>query len=100
MSSNTRRPPPPDPIDAADEALARARAANARLRQADDFDEPTGRHEALPPHSMHVHFDVPREALASVHDDAPKKNPVLALIAGLGTLVLGLLAVAHALGLF
>jgi hypothetical protein len=98
MPTSTRRPPPPDPIDAADEALARARAANARFRNADDFEEPTGRHEAQP---MHFHIEVPREALASVHDqDIPKKNPVLALIAGIGTLVLGLLATAHVLGLF
>jgi hypothetical protein len=81
----TRRPPPPDPIDAADEALSRAREANARFRDsADDWDEPTGKFDA--PH-FHVHVDPvppPRAPLASVTEaDIPKNHTLAGTLATL-----------------
>jgi hypothetical protein len=80
--SSTLPPPPPDPIDAADEALARSRAAVARFRDADDFDEPTGQHDA---HEVHVHIErTPRPVLPSVSDaDIPKNHTLAGTIATL-----------------
>lgn len=84
---DTRPPPPPDPLDAAAEALERARVANARFRDSDDFDDPTGRFE-VQPHHFHVHVDPPaapppvRERLPSVSEaDIPKNHTLAGTIA-------------------
>lgn len=97
----TNRPPPPDPLDAAEEALARARRAADELADVDDFDEPTGRVDTP---AFHIHLDadgtgrhVPQ---TSFHDDdVPKKSPLGAWLAVIGTLATIAAAVAHALGL-
>jgi hypothetical protein len=96
MPRNTDRVPPPDPLDAAADALA-------RFRDADDFEDPTGRYDVPPPFVVqnHVHFD-------SVHDGdsdsapevfkLPKKTPWASALAGAGALVIGALAAMKALG--
>ena len=58
----TKRPPP-DQLDAAQEALDRAVASGKAFRDADDFDDPTGRFDVQPGPivQVHNHFD-------SVHD--------------------------------
>lgn len=77
---STRPPPPPDPIDAAEEALARMRKANNRFAEADDFADNTGRFDA--PH-FHVHVDPPaRERLPSVTEaDIPKTHSMAGTVA-------------------
>lgn len=91
----TKRPPP-DPIDAAREALDRSIAAGKAFRDADDFDDPTGRFEAQPQH-FHVHVDPPeqRAPLASVTDaDIPKTHS--GLVGALATLIAAAVAAAVA----
>lgn len=75
---STVPPAPPDPADAADAALARAREANSRFRDADDFDDPTGRFDVQPAPHFHVHVDPPRERMPSVTEADIPKNHTLA----------------------
>lgn len=92
----TRPPPPPDPIDALD-ALdaerARAREAASRLRDADDFNEPTGRFDVQP--VIHVH-----PPQVTIPDAEPThRNGPAAIVIALGSLAAAGLAIAHGLGL-
>lgn len=97
----TRPPPNPDPLDAAEEALARARRANNALRDADDFEDPTGRHEVQP---VQVYIQGPtqatREPQPSYHEaDVPKTDTrVGQLIGALAGLVAVGVAICKALG--
>lgn len=87
----TLSPPPPDPIDAAEAALARAQEATERFADADDANDPTGQ--------FPVFVRMPE---ASLHDaDIPKRSaagPASAIFAGLVTIATVLAALFHALG--
>lgn len=92
----TKRPPP-DPIDAARESLDRAVAAAKAFRDADDFDEPTGRFEP-PVFQVHNHFDTPHEGIGvdrlSELPKIPKTNS--GIVGALATLIAAVLAAAAA----
>ena len=82
--TSTRPPPPPDPLDAAGEALDRFRRASDRFQDADDFDDDTGVHDAR---QVHVHIErtpSPRLPMPSVTDaDIPKNHSLAGTIATL-----------------
>lgn len=93
-----REPPAPDPLDAADEALARVRAS---LKDATD-DEVTGRHEiTVNVNTGPAHEHAPRLPQPSAHELSEYVAPVFGwrrLLAVGVTVISGLGAVAHALG--
>lgn len=100
----TTRRPPPDPLDAGEEALALLRDANREFRDADDFEEEnTGRFDIpAPVPSIHVHLDDDRAGRVSRVDipaRLPKSaNAMKTALALGGALVTGILAALHALG--
>jgi hypothetical protein len=91
--NTTKRPPPPDPIDAMEAELARAREANNRLRNADDFDEPTGRFDV-----PIVHMHLPQPSVPDT-EAVRRGGGVGAVVVALGALASAALAIMHALGL-